>query len=169
MEGGEVGEDVFPAAVVVDGAGGVEGSSGLLVGVDFQGHFSKASLLGFIVETADVVPVVSVVVELTIAPALVHQRPGHDARMIDISFDRFGPLLVESCGHLTIILIAAGHLAPYTKSQAVSPVVEARILNLLMLAAPVEAHRFGELDVVFECSGRRWCHQRRWPIALVEQ
>src|ERR1700686_4242658 len=62
----------------------------------------------------------------------------------------------------------AGHLAPGEKTQPIRPVVPARILDLLMLARAVEAHRFRELDVPAQVRARRCGHEAAGEIALVE-
>lgn len=117
MEGCEVGEDVFPAAVVVYGAGWVEGSvrckSALLI---FHRRLFGIIILRLIIEATNVVSVVRVVAKLAVAPALVHQSPRDYTRVIDISFEAFRPFLIETSSHLTIILIAAGHLSPHEEA-----------------------------------------------------
>ena len=120
----------------------------------------SAIVLSLVVKTTDVVPVVRIMVELAVAPALVHQSPCDHTRVIDISLESFRPFLVEASGHFVIELIATGHLSPYKEAQAISPVVETRVFDLLMLATPIEAHRFGKLNVFLESCGCRRCHQR---------
>ena len=50
--------------------------------------------------------------QLTVSPALIDQRPGHDARVVDVPLDRFRPFLIEAAGHLASEIIRARHLAP---------------------------------------------------------
>src|ERR1700688_3508205 len=62
----------------------------------------------------------------------------------------------------------AGHLAPSEKAEPIRPIVPTRILDLLVLARAVEAHRFRELDVPAQVRARRRGHEAAGEIALVE-
>ena len=59
VEGGDVGYDVFPAAVIVDGAGCVVG-------------------FGVVVKRTDVISLTNLSDEIWIAPAFVHGCPDYD-------------------------------------------------------------------------------------------
>ena len=107
------------------------------------------SILGLVVETPNMVPVIRIVVQFAVSPALVYQRPGHDARVVYIPFDGFRPLLVEAAGHFSAKVVGTRHLAPDEETQAIRPVVEHRRFDLLMFTAAIEAHRFAQLDVFF--------------------
>ena len=82
----------------------------------FQRRLRGTIILRLVVEAANVVSVVRVVAELTVSPALIYQSPCDDTRVIDISLEGFRPLLVEASGHLTIILVTAGHLSPHKEA-----------------------------------------------------
>ena len=58
------------------------------------------------------VSVIRIMLQLTVSPALIDQRPGHDARVVDVPLDRFRPFLIEAAGHLASKIIRARHLAP---------------------------------------------------------
>src|SRR5581483_7574553 len=64
--------------------------------------------------------------------------------------------------------VRARHLPPHEEAEPVGPVEVARILDLLVLADPVEAHALRELDVAAEGGvvGRR--HSGLGPVSLVE-
>lgn len=129
----------------------------------------RGDLLCLVVEATDVVPVVSVVAEFAVSPALVDGGPSHDTRVVDVSFDGFSPLLVEAVGHLAAEVIRARHLTPDEETKAVGPVVESRVFDFLVLTATIESHCFGQLDVRLQRVGARWRYERRWPVALIEQ
>ena len=88
--------------------------------------------------------------------------------MVVIARHRLQPLAREA-GHVLVVeYLRVGHLARNQEAHAVRPIKEAWVLDLLVLAGAVEAHLFGETDIVLDgfVGGRR--EDALGPIALVE-
>jgi hypothetical protein len=82
---------------------------------------------------------------------------------------------MTSVHSLTVRLIAVrvkryadGISSQTRRPELVGPVEIARVLDLLVLAHAVEAHRLGELDVLLQRGVVRRRQQRVGPVALVE-
>lgn len=88
-----------------------------------------------------------VTAKIRITPALVDWRPGHDAGMTNVPSHHFHPLLIETTHVFHAEVMTTCHFAPNQETEAVSPVHEARVLNLLMFATSVEPHSFGQFYV----------------------
>ena len=107
--------------------------------------------------------------EVRVGPAFVDGGPGHDGGVVAVAEDGGAPLGVEALRVVFGEGVGVGHFAPDEKAHAVGPVEEARILKLLVLAAPVKTHGFAELDVVAEGRGGGRCKESGGPVALVEE
>src|SRR5258708_22249150 len=88
--------------------------------------------------------------------------------MAAVAADHITPFRDEPARGRGGVLAKARHLAPSQKAQTVGAVMPARILDLLVLARSVEAHRFRELDVAAQALARRRGHQAARKVALVQ-
>ncbi len=82
--------------------------------------------------------------------------------MAAVALDRRRPLARRRARPSLGEAIGAGHLLPDQQAEPIGPVQIARVLELLMLAHAVEAHRLGQLDIAPQ---RRvvWRGQSRYP------
>ena len=115
------------------------------------------------------VALLDAVLEGGVPPALVDGGPDDDGGVIEVAHDGLGPLLLDAGGVLEVELVGVGHLAPDEVAEAVGPVQEQRVLDLLVLAAPIEPHALRQLDVRLDALPRRRRRQPRpRPVPLVQ-
>ena len=88
--------------------------------------------------------------------------------MAVVALDRLAPFAHRSLDRGAREAVRRRHLLPDHEAEPVGPVEVARVLDLLVLANAVEAHRLGELDVLPEGLVARRRHERVGPVALVE-
>lgn len=110
-------------------------------------HSGRIDRLGEVDEGGDVVSLTRVDLQRGNAPAFVHDEPGDDRRVTEIAANESGPLGVDSLDDPRGEAVAVGEFCPDEEAEYVGVVEEARFFGFLVLAATVEAHRFGEEDV----------------------
>ena len=88
--------------------------------------------------------------------------------MAVVALDRLAPLADHPLDRGAGEAVGRRHLFPDQQAEAVGPVQVARVLDLLVLAHAVEAHRLGQLDVAAQRVVVRRRQQRVGPVALVE-
>ena len=86
--------------------------------------------------------------DLMHAPRLIHRCPRDDARMIVALPYNLHPLFCKFRYRLIRILIGRRHLTPDEHALHIAPVKETLILNFLMLAQSIVAHRTNFLDII---------------------
>lgn len=167
VESGEVGLDVFPAAVVVDGAGWVEGSSALNWLKVKMGRIDN-NILGQVVDGTNVISLRDVIFQRSVSPAFVERSPGHNAGVVDVSLDSLDPFAVIPGYILVAELVSVCDLSPDQKPKPIGPVVEDGVFDLLVLAASVDAHLQRHFDVGSQRILRRRRETSLRPVTLVE-
>ena len=88
--------------------------------------------------------------------------------MAVVALDRLGPFAHRALDRGAREAVRRRHFLPHQQAEPVGPVQVARVLDLLVLAHAVEAHRLGELDVAPQRVVARRGQQRVGPVALVE-
>ena len=86
--------------------------------------------------------------------------------MVVVAAHRFQPLAPQPLGRLVVVDVGVGRLAPHHHAQPVAPVEEAGILDLLVDAHAVEAHRLGHLHLAPERVGGRGGEVGLGPVIL---
>ena len=120
------------------------------------------------VERGGVVALGGVLGDRRNAPALVERYPRHDARVAAVAADRLGPLLDDALHGGGAERIRAGHLLPDQQAEPVAPREEARVLDLLVDADPVESQRLHRFDLGAERVVVGSGEMRLRPVALLE-
>lgn len=96
---------MLPPAIIIHGTTGIE-------------HF------GGIIQRADVVALRYTAVQISIPPAFIDGRPGHDARMVAIALHGLCPLGAESRGVFGAEGVCVRDLAPYEIPEGVGEIEE---------------------------------------------
>ena len=102
------------------------------------------------------------------APGLVERHPDDDAGMAVVALDHFCPFPDHAADCHWRETVGRRHFFPYQQTQPVGPIQVARVLDLLMLAHAIEAHRLGQFDVAPQGIVGRRGQQRVGPVALVK-
>src|SRR5687767_5284763 len=88
--------------------------------------------------------------------------------MAAVALDHLEPLGGEALHRALAEAIGAGHLLPHEQALVVGPVEEAWVLDLLMLAYAIEAHRLDEQYVASQRLVVRRGEPALRPVPLIE-
>src|SRR5258708_31027060 len=98
----------------------------------------------------------------------VHPYPHHDAWVAWMALYGGDPLIHQSLFRLRRVLLKVRHLGPDQEAHSIRPIQPAGVFNFLVLARPVEAEGFRELDVSTQIGVGRGCVPTARIVSLVQ-